>query len=179
MAMAQKVKIEEIISNPTAERSVISILLKDIDSITECSANNLYYEDFAIKANQTLYSVICYLIEEGTKRFDSNIIYSTIQDKDVLEELDSFGGRDYIDSLIQSRTLVENLGHYIRQIKDCSAKRKMYYLGKEIQENVEEIKDTTEMLNEIQKKVLNTMLESDSTSEIHKFGSGTYDRLME
>ena len=100
MAMAQKVKIEEIISNPTAERSVISILLKDIDSITECSANNLYYEDFAIKANQTLYSVICYLIEEGTKRFDSNIIYSTIQDKDVLEELDSFGGRDYIDSLI-------------------------------------------------------------------------------
>lgn len=178
MAVAQKVRIEEIISNPTAERSVISILLKDIDSVTECSANNLFYEDFAIGVNQTLYSVICFLIEEGTKRFDSNIIYSTIQDKKVLEELDSFGGRDYIDSLIQSRTLVENLSHYIKQIKDCSAKRKMYYLGKDIQEQVEDIADTTEMLNEIQKKVLNTMLESNSTSEVHKFGEGTFERLM-
>lgn len=176
---SSKVKIEDVLSNPTAERSVISIILKNPDTLMTCSAENLFYEDFAVEANKTLYSVLSYLIEEGTKKFDSNTIFSTIKDPRALEELENMGGREYVDTLLISTTIEDNLTLYIKQIKESSMKRRMYYLGKEIQRDVEDTSDVSEMLQQIQKKVLDTMLESSNSSEVHRFGTGTFDRLME
>ena len=88
------IPIKDILSNTSAERGIISIILKDVGALTECTANNLFADHFAIKTNQVLYSVLAYLAEQGTKNFDSNIIYSTIQDPTALEELNNFGGRE-------------------------------------------------------------------------------------
>ena len=173
------VSVKEILSNSSAERGIISIILKNVDALTECSANNLYYEHFALKANQTLYSVLCYLAEQGTKHFDSNIIYSTIQDPQALEELNSFGGREYIDTLIQSSVIMDNLPMYIKQVKETSLKRFVHKLGEDIQKDVISVKDTSEMLNGVQKRILDIILDSESSSEVYKFGTGTFERLME
>lgn len=173
------VKLEDMISNASAERAIISIILKDVDALVECSSSNLFYEHFAIKANQTLYSVMCYLAEEGTKRFDSNIIYSTIQDKEALKEIDEFGGREYIDTLLQTSVIKDNLHTYIKQVKETSLKRFVHKLGADIQRDVLETKDTSEMLSGVQSRILNIILESESSSEVYKFGTGTLERLME
>lgn len=172
------VVIKDILTNSSAERGIISILLKNIDSLTVCSAENLYYEHFSIKANQTLYSVICYLAEQGTKHFDSNIIYSTIQDDKALEELNEFGGREYIDTLIQSTVIMDNLSLYIKQVKETSLKRFVHKLGEDIQKDVINTKDTSEMLNGVQKRILDIILDNDNNSEVYKFGTGTFERLM-
>lgn len=168
--------IKEILSNVSAERAIISILLKNIDNLITCSAENLYSEHFAVDVNQVLYSVICYLSEEGVKNFDSNMIYSTIQDEEIKKQLDDFGGRDYIDTLIQSSILEENLKVYIKQVKDSSMKRFVYTLGKDIQVDVVKTKDVSEMVTTVQKKILDISL-SNTNSEVTKLGTNAYERL--
>lgn len=169
--------IKEIIANVSAERAIISILLKNIDNLIICSSENLYSEHFAIEINQVLYSVICYLSEQGVKNFDSNTIYSTIQDENAKKQLDEFGGRDYIDTLLQSTILEENLKVYIKQVIDCSMKRFMYSLGKDMQLDAIKIKDVSEMITTIQKKVLDISLSSVGDSEVKQLGTDAKDRL--
>lgn len=177
--VSSKFNVKEVLSNPTAERSVISILLKNPDAMMMCCSENLFYEDFAVEANKIIYSVISYLVEEGTKKLDTNTIFSTVKDPRSITELEEIGGREYLDTLFISTVIEDNLSLYIKQIKECSMKRRMYYLGKDIQRDVEDTPDVSEMLQNIQKKVLDTMLESNNSSEVHKFGTGTFDRLME
>lgn len=173
------IPIKDILSNTSAERGIISIILKDVGALTECTANNLFADHFAIKTNQVLYSVLAYLAEQGTKKFDSNVIYSTIQDPTALEELNNFGGREYIDTLIQSTVIMDNLPIYIKQVKEASLKRFVHKLGEDIQKDVVNVKDTSEMLNGVQKRILDIILDSESSSEVYKFGTNTFDRLME
>lgn len=169
--------IKDMINNPSAERGIISLILKNVDSLIECSSSNLYSEHFAIKTNQVLYSVLCYLAEQGVKHFDSNTIYSTIQDKEALDELDEFGGREYIDMLIQTPT-VDNLKIYIKIVKECATRRTVYYLGDDLKKEVVNTKSTEELLQNAQTKILNTMLDNGGTDDTVKLGSSSMERLL-
>lgn len=170
--------IKEIICNVSAERSIITILLKNIDNLIMCSAENLYSDHFAVDLNKTLYSVICYLAEQGVKTFDSDMIYSTIQDENIKKDLDSVGGREYIDGMLNSSIIEDNLKVYINQVKDCSTKRLVYHLGKDIQSDVVKIKDISEMVTTVQKKILDISLNNSSDGEVIKIGEGAKDRLI-
>jgi replicative DNA helicase len=180
--MPKKPSVDEIVSNPSAERAVLSLCMKKPYCLVECSANNLYAEHFAIKSNKVLYAVICYLTEEGVSSFDSNVIYSTITDVEAKEQIDSIGGRDYIDSLIQSNIIEDNLKVYIRQVKSCATKRFAYQLGIDIQQEVlttDTSEETTEMINNIQKRVLDLALSGGTESEVYKYGTNASERLTE
>lgn len=171
--------IKEIIANVSAERAIISILLKNIENLIICSSENLYSEHFAVETNQVLYSVICYLAEQGVKNFDSEMIYSTIQSEEAKKQLDEFGGRDYIDTLMQSTILEENLKIYIKQVLDCSMKRLVYFLGKDLQKDVVKVKDVSELVTSAQKKILDISLSSTGDSEVKQLGVGLKERLIE
>lgn len=170
-------KIKNIISNVSSERAIISILLKNIDKLITCSSENLYSEHFVVETNQALYSVICYLAEQGVKHFDSSTIYSTIQDEKIKEELDGFGGREYIDALINSSILEENINVYIKQVKECALRRFVHTLGKDIQEDVVATKDVSEMINTVQKKILDISLSTGGDTDVTQFGANAYERL--
>lgn len=170
-------KLKDIVSNVSAERGIITIILKNVDNLILCSAENLFSEHFAVEANQVLYSVICYLSEQGIKKFDSNTIYSTVQDEEAKKQIDEFGGRQYIDTLLQSPILEDNLPLYIKQVKECALKRFVHELGEDIQRDVIKTKDVSEMITTVQKKILEISLSSGGDSEVIKMGDNALERL--
>lgn len=171
-------KIKDIVSNVSAERGIISIILKNVDNLITCSSENLFSEHFAVEANQVLYSVLCYLSEQGVKHFDSNMIYSTVQDEEAKKQIDDFGGREYIDTLLQSHIIEENLNIYIKQVKECALKRFVHALGEEIQKDVISTKDVTEMITTVQKKILEISLSGTGDNDVKHMGYDAKDRLL-
>ena len=115
--VSSKFNVKEVLSNPTAERSVISILLKNPDTMMMCCSENLFYEDFAVEANKIIYSVISYLVEEGTKKLDTNTIFSTVKDPRSITELEEIGGREYLDTLFISTVIEDNLSSVRRRYR--------------------------------------------------------------
>lgn len=170
---------KDIIKNPSAERNILNIVMKNNDNLVLCSAQDLYAEHFAVEANQILYSVICYLTQNGVKHFDSNTIYSVITDANALEVMNGIGGRNYIDGLLEQATIEDNLKLNIDLVKECNTKRMIYALGKQIQEEVIETKDIQKTMADLQSKLLTLSLDTESKAEVYQFGDSAYERLKQ
>lgn len=166
------------ISNVSAEKNIISILLKNIDNITTCSAENLNSPEFVIVSNQCIYSCICWLAEQGTKKVDAPLLLSTIKNKEALQEIEELGGLDYLVTLQNAPVLQENLKIYIKQVKDCSLKRMIYNLGINMQEEACTEKDVSELITEAQKKILQIGMQG-GDKQVIKMGDNTLERLKE
>lgn len=171
--------VKDIISNPSSERAVISICLRNIDKLIECNSLSLSVKHFASKINKALYSVICYLAEEGVVSFDSEMIFSMIKNEEVLKELNQIGGREYIDSLLNSHILEENINIYINMIKDCYLKRTIYDISEELKESVLGLEETSEIISEAQKKIMDISLDGINDDDEYKVGSNAYSRISE
>ncbi|MGL4774511.1 MAG: replicative DNA helicase [Clostridium sp.] len=171
--------INDIISNPSAERAILSIIFRNVDKLIECSSGNLFAEHFANKIHSTLYSVVCYLAEEGVTAFDTETIYSTIKNEELILELNNVGGRDYIQALLQSQIIQDNLNLYIKLVKECSFKRLVYNLGNELQESVITTEDTSRLLTEAQKKIMEIALEGQTDKDEYLVGSTALQRLID
>lgn len=172
---------KDIIKNPSAERNILNIIMKNNDNLVLCSAQDLYSEHFAVEANQVIYSVVCYLTQQGIKHFDANTIYSVVTDPDAIEKLNSTGidGRIYIDGLLEQQTIEENLKLNIDLVKECNTKRMIYSLGEQIKKEVIETKDITKTLADLQSKLLTLSLDTESKAEVYKFGDSAYERFVQ
>lgn len=174
--------IEDIISKPGAERGILSIILHNKDRVIDCETEGIFSEHFSVKGNEYLYSAICYLSSNpDVHTIDSLLIYNTITDPEAKVAVDNLGGMQYIDTLIQSR-VADNLRVYINQVRGCALKRTAYQLGIDIQGLVlrsDDSESVEELMNEIQQRTLNLILNGESTTEVYQFGTDTERRLTE
>lgn len=179
--MPSNVNIDEIICLPGSERAILSIVLNNPDKLLECEQENLFYQHFAVKGHQVIYSVICYLYSnENVRRIDAMLIYNTIEDANAKQSVDELGGMMYIEQLILSRS-ADNLKLYIKQVKNCALKRLAYNMGSDIQRLVLEdnIDSTEELLETIQQKTLDLVLNNESQQEVYQMGTKLEARLQE
>lgn len=176
------IPIEQIICKPSAERGILSIILNNKDKLLECVENNLYAEHFATEGHKTLYSVISYLsTNENVNIIDAMLVYNTITDTEAKKSVDDLGGMQYIDTLIQSR-FADNLKLYISQVRSCAIKRLAYKMGEDIKTTVLEAREeqtVEDILNVIQQKTLELVLDNEQKEEVHLMGDGTEEILNE
>ena len=175
------ININEIICKPGSERAILSIVLNNPDKLLKCEEQSLYSEHFAIKGHQIIYSVLSYLYaSEGVTKIDATLIYNTITDSNSKESIDSLGGLTYIEQLILSKN-IDNLNIYIKQVRACAVKRLAYNMGADIQSIVmdETKEDTEEIIESIQKKTLELMLNAQSKTEVYQMGTSLEDRLKQ
>lgn len=168
----------EEIFNASAERGVLTIILQNPDALIQCSEQGLFYQHFYVPVNKNIYSIACYLAEEGIEKFDSNIIYSAIRDEEVKETIDKVGGRRYIDALLVSTVAYENLNMYIKIVKECDKRRRLYDLAEILKKECIEEEDLTKLMEETQNKIFQ-LTEDNSQSEVKKVGDGLLDKLKE
>lgn len=174
-------EIKNIVAKLGVERSVLSILVKSKDKVIECSSDNVYAEHFSLKANQIIYSVLCYLAQDETvNRFDPLLLFNQIQSEEAKKNLDEAGGMDYIEALFIAPAN-DNLAFYTKQLKDTALLRQVYLITEEMQSEIVNFKsnNTEELLNKFQEKILDISLKNSDDSEVRKMGDGLRDELAQ
>lgn len=173
-------RVARTISKPGSERAILSMVLADNDKLAECEQHDLYAAHFFVPGNQILYSAINYLYQRADiSSIDSLVLYSTIEDPQAKAKVDELGGMGYIDALMQS-TIMDNLGFYINQVRNCAIRRMAYDMGGDIQNTVINANPDTpvsELLNDIQQQTLNLVLQNEEDTEMYVMGQDTEDVL--
>lgn len=166
----------ETLVNPTAERNIISIVLQDPSKIIECEGESLTSEHFGIRANRLLYTVIGYLAEEGIKKIGAEDVYSVLQSEEQVKTIDDFGGREYIEVMLRSIKVSDNLPLYIKQVREQATRRLIFDLGESLKEDCIE-EDLDAMLMDAQKKINDISL-GDTKKDVNKIGDGLLERIQ-
>lgn len=112
-----------------AEASLIGIAIqyseKYLKLVTETSVDEFYDE-----RHRMIHSCLCDLARRKTP-----VDLITIDDWMAKHNLlDSIGGTPYLIECTQKGYLTANAEHYLRMIQECSMRRKLYSIGKELME---------------------------------------------
>lgn len=169
--------LNDMISNPGSERAILSIIFHKNEKLLECEEKGLFAEHFAVKGHKYIYSAMAYLFSNpDINRIDSLVIYNTITDPEAKASIDTLGGMMYLDTIFDSRP-ADNIKLYIRQVRNCALKRLAYAMGDEIKTIAMEDLTTDELLDKIQRRTLDLVLDNESSSEIYQMGASGEERL--
>jgi len=140
-------------SKPTAERAVITLCLKSMNTFIDVSSK-LSSNDFLDSNNRALFTVISTISAMGVEEFDLPTVASSVNDMGILEEI---GGWDYIDALFQSEINAQNLDVYVGQVLDAST---LYRLETKLVQSAEFVHSQGNMSTSSASEVISTVEDS-------------------
>lgn len=168
--------------NPTSERNIISICLKDNDNIIRVESNEIYPEHFGIDANKYIYMAMTYLFSKKQSPTPMAIqeVLSEKKAKDALEEI---GGLEYLTVLSESRARPENLDIFCAKVKQSYTRRMVYDICDTTKDFVlserSEVLNPSEIISELESKITDLSVNSQSNNEVYKMGDDTEERLAQ
>ena len=142
------------------EKSILGAILIDPNIIYNIS-DRINASDFYFNFNQLIYESILKRRDKYSKiNLDLNILMENLKEDNIL---DSIGGVEYLNELIDSSYTSANIEAYIEIFKEYSKKRKLLNVSKEISKSIyDNKKNSTDLLEEVQVSI----------SQIDEEGSG-------
>lgn len=165
---------------PSAERAVLSLCFKSIESFIEVSSK-LAADDFLDDSNRAIFSVFSSLFGEGVEKFDTTTVAAYLNELGVL---DVVGGYPYIDALSQSDIDVANLHVYIRKVLGASL---LYKLEARLEDSVDKVHQhadrgdysSEEVISEVEDSILSLSLDTLRIEDGKDISDGIYELLKE
>lgn len=139
----------DIFNNPTAEKRVLASLLTD-DIALDQIFNHLELKDFNVDRYRYMFDIISRFYRKYYKRLERNILEAWLTKNDhtnktdillLYGELHSIGSDKYIQ-------------FYVDELKDCTFKRKLYDVYKEIGAGLENDVDPSKITSDIAQQIL-------------------------
>jgi len=169
-----------MIVNPTSERNIISICLRENDSIISVEGNEVYPEHFGVKANRYIYEAMVYLFSKKQPPTPMAIseVLSDSRAKSAIEEL---GGLDYLQTLSEGRAIRENLDIYCMKVKQAYTRRMVFNICESTKDFVlsdkSEVLNPSEIIGELERKITDLSVNTSSSTETYKMGDETEEVL--
>lgn len=165
-------------SNPSSERSVLSLCLQNSNNYIEVKSK-LSVDDFLSEDNRTLFVILEGLSSLGILDFDLPSVVASAQELGVLEDL---GGYSYIDALFKSSVNKSNLDVYINQVLDASLK---YKLERDLTDKASIVynsahdnkKKAASVLSEVENSILSLSLDTLKVEDGKQIAEGLRERL--
>lgn len=173
----ENLNINELISNPGAERVILSNCMNDSNILIECQSEGLTPKHFAIEANKIIYNAIVFLYTKGAT-IDALSILNIIKDEKTKAIVEQMGGIEYI-MLLQQSPRTYNIKMFIQDIINTYTRRKIYEMCTTIQHDV--IKDTNNetdtVIGAINQQIMNLTLDTNKINDGYKMGDKLQERL--
>lgn len=175
--MNKQLDIKEIITNPGAERVILSNCIATPNTLIECEAIGLYPKHFAVEANSIIYNSIMYLFSNNMK-IDALSILNIVKDDKAKQTIEAIGGLEYLMLLQQSPT-TSNITMFCQEVISCSIRRSLYKTCDDLQKYVIETNttDTDMIFGTINKKITELSLNSHKKIDVYKMGDELESRL--
>ena len=141
--------MSDIFNNPTAEKRVLASLLTD-DIILDQMINNIDIIDFNIDRHRYMFDIIKRFYRKYYKRLERNILDAWLTKNDSINKVDILLLYGELHSLGSDKYA----RFYIDELKECTAKRKLYNVYKEIGNGLENDIDPNEIATSIAQQIL-------------------------
>ena len=145
----------DIFNNPTAEKRVLASLLID-DIVLDQIINNLEFIDFNTDRHRYMFDIIGRFYRKYYKRLERNILDAWLTKNDAANKTDIL----LLYGELHSLGCDKYTRFYVDALKDCTAKRKLYDVYKEIGTGLENDADPTEIASSIAQQILTTSTSS-------------------
>jgi replicative DNA helicase len=161
--------------NQDSEVAVLSIILKNPESVYDL--NNLKFYMFSSTPSQALYSVIQELVEKGTVP-EKNLVFSYLQS---VNKVNTIGGKEYLDYLVNQSYNRDNLKEYERQIIYSFKARSLVELTLPVPDQVKQSDDIESVISTLKNKLdnLDDVSGSDSVSLLSRDLKDIYNQITE
>ena len=168
--------------SPTSERNIISICLRNNDSIIDVEGNGLYPEHFGVKANRYIYQAMVYLYSKQQSPTPM-AISEVLADAKARKSLDEIGGLDYLQTLSEGRAKEDNLEIFCMKVKQSYTRRAVYDICEDTKSFVigeqSEVLNPSEIIGELERKITDLSVSASDTTDVYKMGDETEEVLAE
>ncbi len=171
-----------MISNPTCERSLISICLNHSDLLTEVEDNEICSQHFIIPAHRHIFTSMMYLYSKGINPSPLTIL-EAITSKEGKDEIQAFGGISYIEDISLMSVDQSNLPFFIEKLKQTYTRNQIY----ETCENTKsfmlsdesEVLNPNELIEKLEVRINDINNTTNEKNGVHKMGDNLEERLKE
>ena len=171
-----------IINNPSAERSLIGLCLNNADLLIDVENNEVFSQHFTIPAHRHIFTSMMYLYSKGIKPSPLSII-EVITDKKAKEEIENFGGINYIEDMSLMDIDKSNLKIFCEKIKQTYARKELYDVcetAKNFMLSDESEKlNPSELVGQIESKITEIANSAINETSVYKMGTDLERRLQE
>jgi len=143
--------VSDIFNNPPAEKKVLAGLLID-DIVLDQTINNLEFIDFNTDRHRYMFDIIKRFYRKYYKRLDRSILDSWLTKNDPTNKTDIL----LLYGELHSLGCDKYIKFYVDVLKDCTSKRKLYDVYKEIGVGLENDDDPNEIASSIAQQILTT-----------------------
>ncbi|KKL24468.1 hypothetical protein LCGC14_2415000, partial [marine sediment metagenome] len=141
--------MSDIFNNPTAEKRVLASLLID-DTVLDQMINNIEIIDFNTDRHRYMFDIIRRFYRKYYKRLERNILDTWLTKNDTTNKTDIL----LLYGELHSLGCDKYTKFYVDELKDCTAKRKLYEVYKEIGAGLENDADPNEIATSIAQQIL-------------------------
>lgn len=169
-----------LINNPTAERSLISLCLKNADLLIDVENNEVYSQHFTIPAHRHIFTAITYLYSKGAKPSPLSIM-EVITSKEAKESIEEFGGLSYIEDMTLMDIDESNINILCDKIKQTYIRKELYNIAEKSKNFM--LSDESEKLNplelvsQIEDKIIEVANNTVNETNVYKMGTDLEERL--
>lgn len=139
----------DIFNNPIAEKKVLAGLLTD-DVVLDQIINNIELIDFNVDRHRYMFDIIGRFYHKYYKRLERNILDAWLTKNDTENKTDIL----LLYGELHSLGCDKYTRFYVDELKECSAKRKLYDVYKRIGDGLENDVDPNEIATNIAQQIL-------------------------
>lgn len=169
------------ISNPSSERNLISICLKNADRIIDVQTAEIFPEHFYVQGHKHIFMSMIYLYSKKIKPSPLSIM-EVLTSENAKKAVEELGGTDYLLLLEESHIPQDNLTIFINKIKQSHTRRTLINISEDVinfaKSDNAEVLNPSELIGFVESKITDLSVNLQQTEEVYKMGDKTEDILQ-
>lgn len=161
---------------------MISICLKNSDSLIDVENAEIFNEHFSVKGNKYIYMMMLYLYKKQIKPTPMAIM-EMLPNDDAKKSVEELGGLEYLVLCEETQVPKENLSLFIGKIKQSYTRKMLHAIGKETMEfalsDKASVLNPNELLGFAESKLADLSVTTTKVNEAYKMGDDTERVLLE
>lgn len=168
--------------SPGSERNILSICLRNEESINDVEGADIYAEHFSVPAHKYIYMALLYLYQKQIKPEPMSIM-EIISGREAKKSIEDIGGLEYLTILSETHVPASNLKIFIEKVRQAFTRRKLLDIANDVMDFVSsaqaETLNPSELVSYAEQQLNDVSIQVNRVDEVYKMGTHTEAVLEE
>ncbi|MGN0302434.1 MAG: DnaB-like helicase N-terminal domain-containing protein, partial [Anaerotardibacter sp.] len=178
----ENTKSNTVVFSPGSERNILSICLRNEESINDVEGADIYAEHFSVPAHKYIYMALLYLYQKQIKPEPMSIM-EVISGREAKKSIEDIGGLEYLTILSETHVPASNLKIFIEKVRQAFTRRKLLDIANDVMDFVSsaqaETLNPSELVSYAEQQLNDVSIQVNRVDEVYKMGTHTEAVLEE